>query len=219
MFAGELISGNIPFLHLNDSVGKALQEMSDFNVSHLPVVADGKYTGLISEDDLLDSAESNRLESLKSCFTTAFVHQLDSFLLAVKKARSLHLSVVPVISAQFELLGAISRDDLFNQLADFTGIEEPGGILVLEMDKKDFSAGEINRLIESNGAFVTQLNSFLDPVSQRFTVTIRINKAEVSDIVATLQRHEYNIRYYFGEELYQNELQSNFDHLMNYLNI
>jgi hypothetical protein len=117
------------------------------------------------------------------------------------------------------LLGAIGEDDLFRQLAVFAGIEEQGGIIIIEMEKSDFSIGELNRLVESNDAYITQLNSFLDTASQLLTITIRVNKAEISDIVATLQRHEYNIKYYYGEELYQNELQSNFFHLMNYLNI
>lgn len=219
MFAGELISDNIPFLHLADSAGKALQEMTDFHVSHLPVVENDKYLGLISEEDLLDADENCSMNALKASFSTTFVRQRDFFLMAVKKAKDLHLSVVPVVTDQYHFLGVISKEDLFRQLAVFTGIDEQGGIIVLEMEKKDFSAGEINRLVESNGAYVTQINSYLDIPSQILTVTIRINKSEVSDIVATLQRHEYVIKHYFGEELYQNELQTNYDHLMNYLNI
>jgi predicted transcriptional regulator len=219
MFAGELISRNIPFLHLDDNAGKALQEMNDFHVSHLPVVDEEKYLGLISEDDLLDNDENRTMQNLRECFTTPFVRENDFFLLAVKRAKDLHLSVVPVITEQYELLGAIGEDDLFRQLAVFAGIEEQGGIIIIEMEKSDFSIGELNRLVESNDAYITQLNSFLDTASQLLTITIRVNKAEISDIVATLQRHEYNIKYYYGEELYQNELQSNFFHLMNYLNI
>ncbi|MCC6290175.1 MAG: CBS domain-containing protein [Chitinophagaceae bacterium] len=219
MFAGQLISQSIPFLHLDDTAGKALQEMNDFHVSHLPVVADDKYLGLIGEDALLDNNEKNLLQNLQPDFIKPFVRQDDFFLLAVKRARDMHLSVVPVITDQYELLGVIGEDDLFKQLAIFAGIDEPGGIIVLEMEKNDFSAGELNRLIESNDAYITQLNSFFDAANQLLTVTIRVNKTEISDIVATLQRHEYNIRYYNGEELYQNELQNNLDHLMNYLNI
>jgi hypothetical protein len=50
-------------------------------------------------------------------------------------------------------------------------------------------------------------------------VTIKINKVTISDVIATLQRYEYIIRYYFGEEDYENELRSNYDLLMTYLNI
>jgi acetoin utilization protein AcuB len=63
------------------------------------------------------------------------------------------------------------------------------------------------------------LNSYTDSQSGSFYVVMRINKLEISDIVATFQRYEYQVKYYFGEELYENELRSNYDHLMNYLNI
>lgn len=219
MFAGELISRSIPFLHLDDSAGKALQEMNDFHVAHLPVVHEDKYLGLISEDELLDNDENTILESLRGIFSNPSVRQNDFFLLAVKRAKDLHISVVPVVDDRNELIGVIGEGDLFRQLAVFAGIEEQGGMIILEMEKSEFSVGELNRLIESNDAYITQFNSFLDSVTQLLTITLRINKAEISDIVASLQRHEYNVKSYYGEELFQNELQNNFVHLMNYLNI
>ncbi len=219
MFAGQLISNTIPSLVPGDSVGTALQEMNDFQVSHLPVADDNQYLGLTSEEMLLDTDESTLLEDLKVHLPRPFVRHNDSFLLAVRIAKEMHLSVVPVVSEKQELLGAITEEELFAQLAVFCGIDENGGMVVLEMEKNAFSAGELNRLVESNDAYITQLNTHLEAVSQLLLVSIRINKAEISDIIATLQRHEYKIRYYFGEELYRNELQSNLNHLMNYLNI
>jgi acetoin utilization protein AcuB len=73
--------------------------------------------------------------------------------------------------------------------------------------------------VETNDAQITQLNTYHDSVSSLFYVTLRINKMEVSDIVATFQRYEYKIKYYFGEEQYENELRDNYNHLMNYLSI
>jgi hypothetical protein len=73
--------------------------------------------------------------------------------------------------------------------------------------------------VETNDAQITQLNSYWDTTTDTFLVTIKINKFEISDIVATFQRYEYVVKYYFGEELYQNELRDNYDHLMTYLNI
>lgn len=57
MLTIELINNNIPRLQLQDSVGKALQLINDFRVTHLPVVADSKYLGMVSEEDLLDVEE------------------------------------------------------------------------------------------------------------------------------------------------------------------
>jgi hypothetical protein len=41
----------------------------------------------------------------------------------------------------------------------------------------------------------------------------------VSDILATLQRYEYTVKYFFGEEHYENTLKENFENLMAYLNV
>jgi NRPS condensation-like uncharacterized protein len=87
------------------------------------------------------------------------------------------------------------------------------------MERKDYAPGLFNRLVESNDALITQMNSWADPSNSLMTVVIRINKEEISDVVASFQRHGFTIRYYLGEELFRNELQSNLDHLMNYLNM
>jgi hypothetical protein len=99
------------------------------------------------------------------------------------------------------------------------GADEPGAIIVLEMPRANFSFSEISKLVETNDAHITQLNTHYNNTEQVMHVTLKINKFEISDIVATFQRYEYNVKYYFGEELYENELRSNYDHLMNYLNM
>jgi hypothetical protein len=74
--------------------------------------------------------------------------------------------------------------------------------------------------VESNDAQITTNSTLLQmPETGIMQITIRINKLEVSDIISTFQRYEYNVKYYFGEELYENELRTNYDNLMNYLKI
>ena len=87
-------------------------------------------------------------------------------------------------------------------------LNEPGGLIVLEMESKNYSFNEISKLVETNDAQITQLNTNTDPETGLMQVTIKINKPGISDIVATFQRYEYNVKYYFGEELFENELQN-----------
>jgi CBS domain-containing protein len=85
MLTGELLSQNLPYLHLNDKVYQALQLMNDNQVAHLPIVDGEKYVGIISEDDLLlvdnDHAELN---TLQQSFGSAAVKNSDHFLKAVQ---------------------------------------------------------------------------------------------------------------------------------------
>ncbi len=217
MLANQLITNHYPSLHLYDKVSLALKFMDDFDVQHLPVVVDDKYLGLVSKDDLLDSDESSLVENLSQDLLPKAVKEGEHFFSALKLAMSHALSLVPVVSDNGELLGSIPESALINASAKFVGVEEPGAVIVLEMDKKRYSFGEISRLVETNDAYITQFNTTLEPETGLIIVTLKINKLEVSDIIATFQRYEYIIRYFIGEEDYENELKFNYDHLMSYL--
>ncbi|MBA2761211.1 MAG: CBS domain-containing protein, partial [Segetibacter sp.] len=84
---------------------------------------------------------------------------------------------------------------------------------------KSYSFGEISRLVETNDAYITQFNTTAETETGLLLVTIKINKLEVSDIISTFQRYEYTIRYFIGEEHYENELRYNYDNLMTYLKV
>jgi acetoin utilization protein AcuB len=220
MLTRELLSQTLPSLHLTDKVYQALQLMNDNQVAHLPIVEADKFIGLISEDDLLQAENDNdTLDLLQQSFAALSVKENEHFLKAVQMAADNGLSVVPVISEENELIGTVSYNDLLKHASGFMSLNEPGGLIVLEMESNQYSFNEISKLVETNDAQITQLNTSNDAESGMMQVTIRVNKPEISDIIATFQRYEYNIKYFFGEEQYANELRSNYDNLMNYLKI
>ena len=220
MLTRELLSQTIPSLRLHDKVYQALLWMNENHVSHLPVVDEEKYAGLVSEDDLMQ-AENDDLpvSSLQHLFANISVKEDEHFLKAVRIAADSGISIVPVVTEENELVGTVSYNELLKFSSEFMSLSEPGGLIVLEMDSNQYSFNEISKLVETNDAQITQLNTSVDTETGLMQVTLRINKPEVSDIVATFQRYEYNVKYFFGEELYTNELKSNYDNLMNYLKI
>ena len=220
MLALELNNNDIPQLQLQDTVAKALQLFSDFKVSHLPVVAEEKFVGLISEEDLLDANNKNMLiELLQKDFILASINENDHFLQAVNISNQYQTNIVPVINFDKELVGTISAQTLLRTLGYFSGSQEIGGIIVLEMERNQFTISEISRIVESNEATVLHLNTSLQPETGLLRVTIHINKKELSAVIAAFERYEYDVIYYFGEEKFENEIQSNYRHLMNYLDI
>lgn len=220
MLNKDIISASLPTLALNDSVFQALQLMGDYHVSHLPVIDDEKYLGLVNEDQLLNvENDSFNLGTLQPEFSTLSVNANMHFTDAIRMTNEFSLSVIPVIDNELNWTGAISSSELLKIVGKSFGMEEPGGIIILELEKRAFSFSEISKLVETNDASITQLNTYFDNNIGVLFVTIKINKLEISDIVATFQRYEYLVKYYFGEEQYENELKTNYDHLMNYLNI
>lgn len=219
MLAQQIIQTNFPLINLYDKVSFAIQLMEDYEVLHLPVVGEEKFVGIVSKEDLLDANETAPVAALQENFMKAFVKADEFFLAALKQLAHHQLSLIAVINEQIEVLGVITQTQLVQQLSRFVGNDERGGIIVLETEKRHFSFGEISRLVETNDAYITQLNTYAEEDTGLIIVTIKINKPEISDIVSTLQRFDYSIRFYFGEEHYTNELKDNFNQLMHYLNI
>jgi hypothetical protein len=193
--------------------------MDDFDILHIAIVDHNKYLGIISKDDLLDADDNTIIKAMAGNMLQKAVKGTDHFLSALRLASENNLSLVPVISNEQEWLGAIPSIELLKAATQFTGAEEPGALIVLEMERKSYSFGEISRLVETNDAYITQFNTSFETATGLLIVSIKINKVEVSDILSTFQRYEYSVRYFIGEEHYENELRYNYDNLMSYLKV
>lgn len=220
MLTANLINNNIPRLKPQDSVAKALQLVSDFKLTHLPVVSDNKFLGLISEDDLMDVEEPKSvIEALQESFIHAAVLDSAHFLIAVNCSIQFDTNVVPVINAENDFSGVISTTDLLKALGNFSGANEIGGIIVMEMERSQFAISEISRIVESNDCTILHLNTIIHPETGMLTVTIHINKREIATVVSTFERYDYHISYYFGIQHFENEIESNYRNFMHYLDI
>lgn len=219
MLASQLSNTNFPAINLDDKIVFALQLMDEYDLQHLPVLSEEKFVGLIAKDDLLDGNEQSPVASLQHSLLRIAVKHNEHLLAALKLVSDNELSLLAVTSEQHELLGSIPAKDLVHHFSHFVGNDERGGLIVLETDKRNFSFGEINRLVETNDAYITQLNTYVEGDTGLLIITMKVNKIEVSDLVATFQRYDYSVRYYFGEEAYANELRENYNHLLSYLNM
>jgi len=220
MLTVDLINNNIPRLQLQDTIVKALQLINDFRLTHLPIVSEDKYLGMIGEEDLLDAKDQKlTIEVLHDHFIQAAVRDNMHFLNAVNASIQFDTNIIPVINEEGDLAGVISTTDLLKTLGNFAGANEIGGIIVLEMERSQFAISEISRIVESNDCTILHLNSNTDPVTGLLTVTLHINKREIASVVSTFERYEYDVIYYFGNENFENEIDSNYRHLMNYLDI
>lgn len=219
MLASQLIQTTYPNINLFDKIGFALQLMDDYDVIHLPVISEEKFVGIISKEELLDADENVVVAALQENFILKSIKSAEHFMALVKLSAEKNLSLVPVTNDDAEVIGSVSAKEILSALNTFVGNEEPGGVIALEIERRNFSFGEISRLVETNDAYITQLNTSVEPSTGLILATIKVNKIEISDIVATFQRYDYSVRYYFGEEQYANELKDNYNHLMAYLNM
>lgn len=219
-YCSQLLDTTLETADLRDSISTSLALCKQNNQLHLPVLDGASFVGLLSLDDLEEAEDHNaEVGTLSSFFIKPFVRSSDHFLQALRVRTKFFVNLVPVVNEENDWEGAIVDEKLLDNLSKLTGVSDSGSIVVISMPIHDYAPGEINRLVESNDAMLMHMNSLQDHHTGQMQVVLRINKEEVSDLIATFQRHEYNVLYYYGEESYDNSLQQNLDHLFNYLNI
>jgi hypothetical protein len=113
----------------------------------------------------------------------------------------------------------VTSSDLLKTIGNFAGGNEIGGLIVLEMERSQFGISEISRIVESNDSTILHLNSTVHPDTGMLTVTLHLSKKEISAIVSTFERYDYDVIYFYGNEKFENEIHNNYRHLMNYLDI
>lgn len=220
MTAKDLISSIIPPLKPKDTGLKAIEWMQEFCVHHLPVVEKGNFVGLLSEDDILDFSNPDKtIAEHDLSLYKPFVKENEHFFEVIKIAAQLHLSIIPVVDEDNKYIGAISLESLVSKIATFSSINDPGGILVLEMNKSDYSLTEISRIVESNNAQILSSLITSHEDSTKIEVTIKLNVSDMKHIISTFERFEYNVVASFRESEYFDHLKDHYDSLMNYLNV
>lgn len=220
MLASELISDNIPPLKTSDSGLIALNWMDEFKVSHLPIVNNKEFLGLISDADILDlntpeEPLGNHHLSLFRPFVYANQHLYEVLKLIVK----MDLSIIPVLNDKNEYLGNISLKSLLLQYAKTAAADQPGGIIVLELNENDYQLSEIAQIVESNDAKILGLYLQSHNESTKLDVTIKVNRENISGILQTFARYDYVVKATFQQVEFSDDIRQRFDLFMNYINM
>ncbi|RLB68169.1 MAG: hypothetical protein DRH04_07090 [Deltaproteobacteria bacterium] len=221
MLAKDLISDIVPALHTSDTGQKALNWMEVFRVSHLPIVNNQEFLGLISDTDIYDMnmAEEpigNHKLSLFSPFIYADQHVYEVIALVAR----LKLTVVPVLDREKNYLGLITNHDLIQYFADLTAVVNPGAILVIELNQNDYSLAQIAQIVESNDASIlsTYLRNHED--STKMDLILKINRTDIASLSQTFERYGYEIKASFMEDREMETFYADrYEEFMRYLNI
>lgn len=221
MVASELISDSIPTVSLEETGLKALNLMEVFHVNHLPVVNGAEYFGVISDQDIYNADNfEEQIEQYGINMPQPHVYRNQHIFEVVDIASQCGVTVVPVLDMDHSYMGAISQREVNRKLSDLVAVNEPGGIIVLELCKTDYSLSQIAQIVESNDAKILSFYvSRPSESSKELDVTIKLNKMDLSGVIQTFTRYDYNIKAtYMDDSRINNLYDDRFDQFMRYLN-
>jgi len=192
--------------------------MQEYSLSHLAVVQGTKLLGVISEENIWSmDDESNKIKSISEKIELLAMPVGRDVFEIVKYMDDHKLSLIPILSDE-KYFGAITQQSVIEALASIVAVQESGGVIILEMSKKDYSMSEIAQIVESNNlkilsAYVTDLDE-----NNNIKITLKLNKIEIGAVIKTFERYNYNVAatYNYSDNL--DNLSDRFDSLMRYLN-
>ena len=220
MLAVELIADAIPPVHTSDTIQQAVDRMIEFRVRHLPIVNEEQFLGLLAEDDF--AAESNYqtpVGALALSLVNPYVLEDQHIYDVIRMFHERHVTVIPVLDSKKNYIGLISINSLTEYFAGITSVEQPGGIIVLEINNKNNSLAHMAQIVESDNAQILSSYVRTYPDSTRMEVTLKVNKQDISAIIATFLRYEYDIKATFNHTGDNDNSKDRYDSLMNYLNL
>ncbi|WP_291402764.1 CBS domain-containing protein [Daejeonella sp.] len=220
MYAHELISVAITPVRSSDSIQNLIDKMAEFRVNHMPIVDNKQYMGLVSDHDILEVHDhALPVAALSLSLYSPFVYEEQHIYDVIRLFYEQKLSLLPVLDANKNYKGVISINTIIEHFATLTSAKEPGGIIVLEVDNRNNSLSHIAQIVESDNAQI--LSSFVEsfPDSTRLEITLKLNRTEISSIIASFLRYNYVVKATFNDIKSHDGTSDRYDQLMNYLDI
>jgi predicted transcriptional regulator len=221
MVAKDLISEVIPSLKTSDLGQTALNWMEIFKISHLPIVNNQEFLGLISDTDIFDMNQpnepiGNHALTLYKPFVTTDQHIFE----VIGLASRLKLSVVPVLDSKNNYKGVITSTDLIRHIAAISSMDQPGGIIVLDVIDRDYSLSQIAQIVESNNVKILSMYITSSPGSTMLEVTLKVNTSDLISVIRTFERYSYEVKTWVTDNDSLDRFYSErLDLLIKYLNI
>ena len=221
MTTGEIIKNDIFQVRPEDTLQFLLDRMTEYKVSQLPVVQNNAYLGLVIEDDLLEHVGEMRLEAVasKHALKLIFAFENQHVYDALRLFHAHSLDILPIVDEQQQYKGVITLKNLTDFLAENMASDAEGGIIVLEIGNRDNSLSHISQIIESDNTQILSSSVRSFPDSTRLEITLKLNRTDISSIVAAFLRHDYIVKGIYNDKRGYDSTRDRYDQLMRYLDL
>ncbi|NNE02087.1 MAG: CBS domain-containing protein [Arenibacter sp.] len=209
---------SIPVFDIKDTLQESIHFFMNSTYTHVAILEDQKFLGLLAENDLVTLEEDQTIEDFRHNLELFFVRKETSWLDVLEVFARNEANIVPVLDDEANVLGYYDLTDIVGVFIDTPFFKEPGAILVVAKGMKDYSFSEIAQIVESNntkliGAFIT------DSRSEVIEITLKIGIDNFNEVVQTFRRYNYNILFGNNEDQFLEDLKERSDYLDKFLNV
>ena len=215
----EYILREIKELSLSSSVKSVQKVFEAFPITHIPIVDNGYLVGCISESDAQTIEDEESVVSEHSHLVDFFfADEKTTVLELIRLFADYDSNMMPALNKDKQYVGYFDLGDIIDLFTSSPFLHQNGVEIVAEKLKKEYSASEVTRIVESNngnllGMYVSQETSDLTQI------TIKISSEDVNEIIQTFRRYNYNIISQHEDDFYLQDLKDRSDYLQKYLDM
>lgn len=220
MYIGDIISDFYAEVKSSDTVAYTLDKINELHFHQLPIVDNKEYKGLVTEEQLIQVSDDQlTLKNIKSLSPLIYIFDYQHVYDALQIISIYKTDILPVLNKQMQYIGVITNNDILKSVNSTLNNADNGAIIVIELDARDQSFTHLSHLIESENTKIVHASSRAIPDSNKIEITIKLNKNNISSVIASLWRFDYEVKATFNDDTDQDELLDRYDHLMNYLDL
>ncbi len=212
----ELLKNDIPTLNQNTTGNMALLIMEEYKTSHLIVLSETDFKGILNQDSILAMEDlTKEINTILNEAKNISLNINNHICIALKAFSEHKVSIIPIFDDN-KYYGYITIADVIYKIGEPYQLTEIG-ILTIECTMEDYSLSEISRLIEQNKGKVISSFVQMNPNSKNIYVDIIINQKNLTRIIKSLKRFKWNVIETYDTSLIEN-LDNRFDSFLRYLN-
>ena len=212
----ELLKKDIPTINPDTTGNMALLIMEEYKTSHLIVLSEIDFKGILSQVSILEMEDLTKpIKTILSQAKNISLSINNHVCIALKTFSENKISMIPVFQDK-KYVGYITIADVIYKIGESYQLTEIG-ILTIECTLEDYSLSEISRLIEQNKGKVISSLLHIDPHSKNVYVDVVINQKNLTRIIKSLNRFNWNVIETYDGSVMEN-LDTRFDSFLRYLN-
>ena len=217
MNLSELIINDIKPVEVNQKIRLIQQLFNNLTYSHVPICLGEEFIGCISENDIHCFEPEVTIKDCQYAVELFSVSNTTNWLDVLEAFAQNSTNVMPVLQ-EGEYIGYYELKDIISLFDQTPFFYEPGAVLIVRKEVKEYSFSEISQIVESNNAKVQGafLSKFENDTAE---ITVKINNTGLTDIIQTFIRYGYEVIAGHEEESYVQDLKDRSDYLKKYLDI
>lgn len=205
----DLMTRELATLGPEASAAEALNICREQRVRHVPILAEGRLVGLISDRDLGSASppegEEGREKALGEMKVDGVmtrdvvtVHPQDPVGYAAKEMYERRINALPVLveeNGEEELLGIVTSTDVLRALVMLTGVHEPGSQVQVEAPDRPGVLAEVAEVIRDLDVDILSVLSSPEKRGGARTMVFRLTAEDPSTVVQSLQMAGYSVEW------------------------